>query len=77
MESGEDRVDTQEETVACATHNQVEDSVDGNHCDVRVFVFYETVRSYISQLQNISRQFFEDRQASSSKKSEVLLYQGC
>ena len=37
MESGEDRVDTREETVACATHNQVEDSVDGNHCDGRFF----------------------------------------
>ena len=47
MESGEDRVDTREETVACATHNQVEDSVDGNHCDGRFF-FYETVLSYLN-----------------------------
>ena len=46
------RVDTQEETVACATHNQVEDSVDGNHCNVSFFFvfcfFYETVRSYLN-----------------------------
>ena len=42
--------------------------------------FYETVRSYISQLQNISRQFFEDRQASSAKyfciKGANLYYVG-